>query len=168
MAAPRTTRKPRRPKPVNYGRQRALRLGEAEEAAVAGMRAALAHSRRVDPSQVSFSEAHRVLLVDNERAARILAGQPAAWTSSRSVEVPIELLDGLIECRNRLSHSQGSLYTVMRKLNFDEAVTPDEVRAAFVAVQSSKAAVERMQAALVEMVSTLEAETDAEADVEVS
>lgn len=167
MSAPHSSRKPRRPKPVNYGTRRALRFGEAEEAAVAAMRAALAKSRRIDAAQVSFSEAHRLLLVDAERAARILAGQPEAWTSSRSVEVPIELWDGLSECRNRLSHSQGSLYTIMRKLNFDEAVTPDEVRAAFVAVQSSKAAVERMEAVLVEMVSTLEAEADAEAGDEV-
>ncbi|MDQ0648604.1 hypothetical protein QFZ53_002800 [Microbacterium natoriense] len=168
MAAPRTTRKLRRPKPVNYGTRRALRFGEAEEAAVAAMRAALAKSRRVDPSQVSFSEAHRLLLIDAERAARLLAGQPEAWTSARTVEVPMELWDGLSECRNRLSHSQGSLYVILRKLNFNEGATPEDVRAAFAAVQSSKAAVERMEAALVEMLGTLEAEADAEADDEVS
>lgn len=164
MAANRTTRKPRRPKPVNYGRQRTLRLGEAEEAAVAGMRAALAKIRRVDPSQVSFSEAHRLLLVDAERAARILARQPEAWKPPQIVDVPEALWVGLNECRDAVVHSRGSMYAILRKVNFDEGpVTRSELLSAIATVKSSEAALERMEVSLVEMVSTLEAAADAEA-----
>lgn len=164
MSAPRSTGKQRRPKLVNFGRQRALRLGDAEEAAVHRMRSALAKQRRVPVESVDFSEAVRLLLCDNERAARILAGQPEAWTASRVVEVPQNLWDGLDQCRNAVVHARGSMYGILRKVNFDDGpVTRTEMLAAFDAAQSSLAALERMEAALVELVSALEAAADAEA-----
>lgn len=143
-----TRQKPRRPKPVNFGKRRALRLGEPEEAAVEAMRSALADIRGVDVDDVPFSEGLRLLLTENEKAAQVLAGQPEAWTKSSTLEVPDELWDGMTDCRNRLSHAQGSLYTIMRKINFTEAVDEDQVRAAFEAVQESKAALVRMESTL--------------------
>jgi len=163
MSALPDSRKHRRPKPVNFGTRRALRLGPAEEAAVASMRSSLAKTRGVDADDVKFSDALRLLLVGNEKAARVLAGQPETWTSSRTVELPLELWDGLSECRNRLSHSQGSLYNMSRKLNFDQGVSPAELRDAFLAVQESKDAIARMEAALVEFASADPAAADAEA-----
>lgn len=164
MAGP--ARKPRRPKPVNFGKRRALRLGADEEAAVAAMRAALAKNRGTDAEQVPFSEGLRLLLTENIKAAQVLAGQPGAWALSQSVDVPAELWDGLTDCHNRLSHSQGSLYTILRKLNFDETVTKDEVRVAFEAVQESKTAVARMEDRLVSFVTTASAAAAAEADTQ--
>ncbi|PWD52044.1 hypothetical protein C8046_16730 [Serinibacter arcticus] len=116
------------------------------------MRQALAHNRGVEVDAVSFSEAVRGLLVDRDQAARELAGQPGSWPTSRTIEVPADLWDGLTDCRNRLSHSQGSLYTIMRKLNFDAEVTNEEVREAFEAVQASKRAVTGMEDLLVHFV----------------
>lgn len=163
MSALPVPRKHRRPKPVNYGIRRALRLGPAEEAAVASMRSSLAKARGVDADDVKFSDAVRLLLVGNEKAARAMAGQPETWTPSRTVEVPMELWDGLSECRNRLSHAQGSLYNISRKLNFEQGVSPAELRDAFRAVQESKDAVARMEAALVAFASADPAGADAEA-----
>jgi|GEM_PF-3175626 len=157
------SRKHRRPKPVNYGTRRALRLGPAEESAVASMRSSLAKTRGVDADDVKFSDALRLLLVGNEKAARVMASQPETWTYSRTVELPLELWDGLSECRNRLSHAQGSLYNISRKLNFDEGISPAELRDAFLEVQESKDAVARMEAALVVFASGHPAGADAEA-----
>lgn len=163
MPAPRRTSKPRRPKPVNYGSQRAVRLGARHEEAVSAMREELAKIRGVDASKVSFSEGLRLLLDENEKAARIMAGEPESWTPSQTVAVPLDVWNGLTECRNRLSHSQGSLYVIMRKLNFGEGVDRDEVRAAFAAVQESKAAVARMEASLVSFLDGTSAEAAAKA-----
>ncbi|WP_119697607.1 hypothetical protein [Microbacterium halotolerans] len=151
MSAP-SQPKHRRPKPRNYGQRRALRLGDAEEAAVARMRTALAKSRGVGVDEVPFSDALRLLLTENEKAARVLAGRPEAWTSSRTLRVPDEAWAILSDCRNRVSHSQGSIYTIMRKLNFDEVVGQDEVREAFAAVQESKLALTRIEDRLVDLV----------------
>lgn len=163
-----TSTKTRRPKPVNYGKRRTLRLGAREEDAVAAMRAAMAKNRGVDIDDVEYSEALRLLLIENHKAATVLAGRPESWPTSTTVELPAALWDALTECRNRLAHSQGSLYTVMRKLNFDDGVTRDEVREAFTAVQESKATVARMEARLVEFVTTMSAAAAAEADVQAS
>ncbi|WP_218220430.1 hypothetical protein [Nesterenkonia sp. Act20] len=103
--------------------------------------------------KVPFSEGLRLLLTANEKTARVMAGQPEQLaTASTFVDVPADLWNGLTECQNRLSHSQGSLYTVMRKLNFNEGITGDEVRAAFTAVQESKTAVVRMEERLLDFV----------------
>lgn len=166
MSVPRTVRKPRRPKPLNYGSQRAVRLGVRHEEAVTAMRQALAKIRGVGISKVSFSEGLRLLLDENEKAARIIAGEPESWTPSQTVALPLELWNGLTECRNRLSHSQGSLYTIMRKLNFDEDVDRDQVRAAFSAMNESKAAVARMEATLVAFVDLTSAGAEAKANDE--
>ncbi|WP_433676909.1 hypothetical protein [Microbacterium gorillae] len=118
--------------------------------------------------RVEFSEALRLLLGDNERAARILAGQPEAWTPSHVVDVPQDLWDGLNDCRNAVVHARGSMYGILRKVNFDDGpVSRPEMLSAIEAVTSSQAALERMEIALVEMVSTLEAAADAEASGEV-
>ncbi len=109
MSARPGSRKRRRPKPVNYGTRRALPLGPAEESAVASMRSSLAKTRGIDSDDVKFSDALRLLLVGNEKAARVMAGQPETWTASRTVGLPMELWDCLADCRNRLSHAQGSL-----------------------------------------------------------
>lgn len=69
-------RKHRRPKPVNCGTCRALRLSPAEEAAVDSMRSSLAKTRGVDADEGKFSGAVRLLLVGNEKDARIMAGEP--------------------------------------------------------------------------------------------
>ncbi|OYO00737.1 hypothetical protein CGZ95_08935 [Enemella evansiae] len=164
MSSHAITKKPRRPKPVNFGKRRTLRLGEAEDAAVEHMRAALARNRGVRTGDVDYSEALRLLLVENYKSAMVLAGEPEAWPTPTTVELPAELWDGLTECRNRLAHSQGSLYTVMRKLNFDETVRRDEVRAAFVAVQESKEAVARLESRMVAFVTGTSAVADAEAE----
>lgn len=166
MSVPRRTSKPRRPKTVNYGSQRAVRLGMRHEEAVAAMREELAKIRGVDVSKVSFSEGLRLLLDENEKAARIMAGEPESWTPSQAVEIPSELWNGLTECRNRLSHSQGSLYTIMRRLNFGAGIGRDEVRAAFAAVQESKNAVARIETALVSFLDGKSAEAAAKADDE--
>lgn len=143
-----SSRKLRRPKPVNFGKRRTVRLGEDEERAVSAMQAALAKVRGVDATKIDFSEALRLLLGENEKSARILAGQPEAWSQPATVTIPDELWDGLTACQRALSHSQGSLYVILRKLNFGDDLTKDEVVAAFDAVQESKAAVARMEAAL--------------------
>ncbi|MFP3397649.1 hypothetical protein SB749_15065 [Brevibacterium sp. SIMBA_078] len=166
MPAPRRTSKPRRPKPVNYGTQHAVRLGVRHEEAVAAMQRALAKSRGVDASKISFSESLRLLLDENEKTARIMSGEPESWSPSQTVAVPLEVWNGLTECRNRLSHSQGSLYTIMRRINFGEGIGRDEVRAAFGAVQESKAAVARMEAALVSFLDGKSAGAAAKADDE--
>lgn len=156
--------KKRRPKPINYGLRRTLRLGAREEAAVAAMRSALAENRGVALDDVDYSEAVRLLLVENHAAAMELAGRPDSWPASTTLELPAALWDQLTECRNRLAHSQGSLYTILRKLNFDQTVDRDEVRAAFNAVQSSKDAVARMETRLLAFLSDMEAGADAKAD----
>lgn len=157
--------KPRRPKPVNFGKKRTLRLGVAEEAAVHQLRAALAKNRNMSVENVEFSEAVRLLLVENIKAAKILAGHPEAWPTSTTVDLPAELWDGLTDCRNRLSHSQGSLYTIVRKLNFNDGpVTTDEVRKAFAAVQDSKEIVDRFEARMVDFVTDMSDVAGAESD----
>lgn len=166
MSTPHRTSKPRRPKPVHYGSQRAVRLGARHEEAVVAMQRALAKVRGVSAAKVSFSEGLRLLLDENEKAARIMAGEPESWTPSQTVDVPLELWNGLTECRNRLSHSQGSLYTIMRKLNFDEDVDRNQVRAAFSAMNESKVAVARMEATLVAFVDVMSAGAEAKADDE--
>ncbi|PRI10518.1 hypothetical protein [Leucobacter massiliensis] len=142
---------------MNYGLRRTLRFSEDEEAAVAAMRAALGKIHGVEAEQVPFSKALRLLLTENHRAAQVLAGQPEAWAASGTFELPDEVWNGLTECRNRLSHSQGSLYVILRKLNFDEGVTREEVRDAFTAVQESKATVDRMEALLLDFISAASA-----------
>lgn len=155
-----TQKKSRRPKPINFGKKRTLRLGAAEEDAIEQMRVALAKSRGVKVGDVDFSEATRILLVENLKSAMVLAGKAEAWPTSSTVDLPQALWDLLTDCRNRLSHSQGSLYTIMRKLNFDEDVTPTEVDEALEAVRESKAAVARIEDRLVEFVTEASAGVD--------
>src|SRR5699024_12129541 len=90
-----------------------LRFGDGEEAAVESLRLALSKSRG---KKVGFSEAHRLLLTENEKAARVLAGQPESWIRTETVELPDELTTTLRDCWNALSHSRGSLYGILRKV----------------------------------------------------
>lgn len=141
-----------RRKPTKYGRHRNLRLGVDEENAVAAMREALAEVR--GGKSVPFSEALRILLVENGKAARVMAGQPEALASggAASVAVPDEVWESLTDCRNRTTHSQGSLYTIMKKLNFGDAVTKQQVAEAARDVKESKEAILRMEELLIEFV----------------
>lgn len=141
-----------RRKPTKYGRHRNLRLGVDEENAVAAMREALAEVR--GGKSVPFSEALRTLLVENEKRARVMAGQPEALASggAASVAVPDEVWESLSDCRNRTSHSQGSLYTIMKKLNFGDAITKQQVAEAARDVKESKEAILRMEELLIEFV----------------
>lgn len=158
--------KPRRPKPVNYGIRHTLRLGHAEEAAVHQLRAALAKNRNVSVGNVEFSETVRLLLVENIKAAKVLAGHPEAWPTSTTVDLPAEIWDAVTEAGNRLSHCQGSLYNISRKLNFEDGpVTSSEVRAAFEANQQARASHARLEELMVGLVTELSAAAAAEADV---
>ncbi|MDR8019233.1 hypothetical protein [Nesterenkonia aerolata] len=143
-----------RRKPTKYGRHRNLRLGVDEENAVAAMREALAEVRGVAFDDVDWAEAVRILLVENEKAARVMAGQPEALATAgaASVAVPDEVWESLTDCRNRTSHSQGSLYTIMKKLNFGDAVTKQQVAEAARDVKESKEAILRMEELLIEFV----------------
>lgn len=124
-----------RRKPTNYGRHRNLRLGVEEENAVAALQEALSELR--GGKSVPFSEALRTLLVENEKAARVMAGQPEALATAGAgtVAVPDEVWESLSDCRNRTSHSQGSLYTIMKKLNVGDAVTEQEISTAHALVK---------------------------------
>lgn len=149
MSVPRRPSKPRRPKPINYGTQRAVRLGARHEEAVAAKQRALAKSRGVDASKISFSEGLRFLLDENEKTARIMANEPESWSPTQTVAIPLEVWNGLTECRNRLTYSQGTLHTIMRRLHSNENVYRHELRATFAAVQEARNAVARMEAVLV-------------------
>lgn len=142
----------RRPKPVRFPLRSTLRYDAAFAEPVAEMRRAIARRRGVDLGKVDFSTAVRALMGDRYEAASLLAGQPEAWPGAGAIELPRELWDALTECRNRLSHSQGSLYNISRKLNLGETISLDEARAAFQAVQASKQAVTRMEQHLVAFV----------------
>lgn len=142
----------RRPKPVRFPLRSTLRYDAAFAQPVNEMRRAIARRRGIAISQVDFSTAVRALMGDRYEAASLLAAQPEAWPAAGGVGLPPELWDALTECRNRLSHSQGSLYNISRKLNFGEGVSPDAARDAFEAVQESKRAVARMEQRLVAFV----------------
>lgn len=143
-----------RRKPTKYGRHRNLRLGVDEENAVAAMREALAEVRGVAFDDVDWAEAVRLLLVENEKQARVMAGQPEALATAGAgtVAVPDEVWESLSDCRNRTTHSQGSLYTIMKKLNFGDAVTKQQVAEAARDVKESKEAILRMEELLIEFV----------------
>lgn len=155
----------RRPKPVNFGKRRTLRLGEAEESAVEALRRRLVKARG---RNVGFSEAHRLLLTENEKSARLLAGQPEEWTSTKTIELPAELNETLRDCWNALVHSRGSFYGILRKVNGvdDGLFTRDEARAAFEAIEESKATVARMEERLELFVSTYSSGAAAQDDPE--
>lgn len=155
-----TKAKPRRSKPVNQDKRKTLRYDRAVEDAVARLQRAAARNG----TQLDFSKAVRTLIVDGFSAARALSVDPSAWPQSQTVDLPAELWEAITECRNRLSHSQGSLYTIMRKLNFDESVDAAEVREAFTAVQESRGAVERIEARMVAFLTQESDEAGAKSD----
>lgn len=83
-----------------------------------------------------------------------MAGQPEALATAGAgtVAVPDEVWESLSDCRNRTTHSQGSLYTIMKKLNFGDAVTKQQVAEAARDVKESKEAILRMEELLIEFV----------------
>lgn len=153
----------RRPKPVNQVMRKTLRYDRAVADAVEHLQREMAKNAGVNLTAVDasgvpeytkaldFSKAVRMLVVENHKAALVLAGQPEAWPTSQTVQLPMEIWDGLTQCRNNLSHSQGSLYAMLRKVNFAEGeISREEFREAYEAVMESKQAVARMEATLVQ------------------
>ena len=161
-----TASKSRRPKPVNFGTQRRIRFGPKEESAVSHLRAALAKNRGVEIEKVNFSEAARLLLVENHQTAVELAGRPEAWPTSTLVELPAELWDTLTGCRNALVHARGSMYGILRKSNCvdDGPFTRDEAREALTSIEESKEIIARLEERMVAFVAEASAAADAEAD----
>jgi hypothetical protein len=148
------TVKKRRPKPVRFPLRSTLRYDDEFLMLVERMRRAVARQRRVDVESIDFSTAVRTLVVKQFEAASALADQPTAWPVSNIVELPAELWDAVTQCRNALANSRGSLYVILRKLNFEEHVVTDELRQAFADVAASKVAVERMDESLIAFVTT--------------
>lgn len=164
--------KTRRPKPVNQGRRATLRYGDEVANAVDQLQREVAKSRgiplhRTDDAGVplytkalDFSKAIRMLVVENERAARIMAGSPSSWPTSSQVELPEAFWSALDEVRNRQSHAQGSLYQIARKLNFDAGpVAREEFVAAFHTLRSCQESL----AQLVALARAIESKGEAEA-----
>lgn len=106
-----------------------VRLGSDAWAAVTAMREALGDLRDVDAGKVTVTEAVELLLTQNIEAVKALAENPEELPEADGgvIDVPQEFWDDLHDCRNRLSHSQGSLYTIMKKLNVGDAVTKQEI-----------------------------------------
>lgn len=161
-----TASKSRRPKPVNFGTQRRIRFGPKEESAVSHLCAALAKNRGVEIEKINFSEAVRLLIVENHETAMELAGRPQAWPTSTTVELPAELWDMLTESRNALVHARGSMYGILRKSNGvdDGPFTRNEAREALLAIEESKEIVARLEERMVTFVTEASAAADAEAD----
>lgn len=147
MAKSKTTRRrwEPRPKRTNFGERRTIRLTDAETDAVEKMRSQIAKVRGVDVEKVTFSVALRTLISHNLEAAQFYADQIPGMPQRHVIDLPEEFWHYLDDCRRRVMHSQGSMYTVMRKLNFDEVVSAEEVTAAFVAVQESKQSLLRLE-----------------------
>lgn len=168
----------RRPKPVNQTLRKTLRYDRAVADAVDHLQREVAKNDGVNLAAVDaagvpeytknldFSKAIRMLVVENHKAAKQLAGKPEAWPEAQAVELPIQIWDGLTACRNHLSYSQGSLYVMLRKVNFDEGeISSDEFREAYEAVIESKQSVARMEAMLVQLLNHHQAdEADAKSD----
>jgi hypothetical protein len=86
-----------------------------------------------------------MLISHNYEAAQFYANQIPAMPMRQVIDLPERFWDSIDECRRRVMHSQGSMYTVMRKLNFGEIVSAEEVRDAYLAVQESKQALLRLE-----------------------
>lgn len=131
-----------------------VRLGSDAWAAVTAMREALGDLRGVDAGKVTVTEAVELLLTQNIEAIKAMAENPEELPEADGgiIDVPQQFWDGLHDCRNRLSHSQGSLYTLMKKLNFGDPVTKQEVAGAAKDVKASKDAVDEMRQMMVDYV----------------
>lgn len=162
--------KQRRAKPVRLPLRATLRYDEKVASAVDDLRRAVAKHRGISVTRtddegrhvyrqaLSFSRAIRMLVVENERAARLLAGAPQEWPTSQRVDLPQPFWDVLTGCDNRLSHAQGSLYGILRKVNFDQGpVTREEFGEAFAAVADAKEALQRLEAETLERLDDLSA-----------
>lgn len=152
-----TAKSKRRPKPSRFPYRSTLRYDTEFGKLVARARRALARQRHVTVSAIDFSTAVRTLVTRRFEAASALAGQPEAWPESNTLDVPDELWETLTDCRNRISHSQGSLYAIVRRLDIGDEVTASELRAAFSAVQESQHTLAGLEERLVHLVTQTEA-----------
>ncbi len=119
-------------------KQRTLRFGAAEETAIESVRVALSKTRG---KPVSFSEAHRVLLLDKEDAARVEAralamGAGPVAESPELVAALDHLADEVAALRVQVARVGGNLNQVAKRLNAGHAVGDDELRDALGAVTS--------------------------------
>ena len=117
-------------------KQRTLRFGAAEEAAIEAVRSALSKTRG---KKVGFSEAHRVLLLDKEEAARIEAralamGSAPVGDSADVVEALEKLAEEAAQLRMQVARVGGNLNQVSRRLNSGENVSDSEIAEALQAV----------------------------------
>lgn len=117
-------------------KQRTLRFGAAEEAAIEAVRSALSKTRG---KKVGFSEAHRVLLLDKEEAARIEAralamGSAPVGDSSDVVTALEKLAEEAASLRMQVARVGGNLNQVSRRLNSGENVSAVDVSEALSAV----------------------------------
>lgn len=117
-------------------KQRTLRFGAAEEAAIEAVRSALSKTRG---KKVSFSEAHRVLLLDKEEAARIEAralamGSGPVGDSADVVAALEKLAEEAAQLRMQVARVGGNLNQVSRRLNSGEDVPAVDVSEALSAV----------------------------------
>lgn len=147
------TAQAQRRKPVNYGKRRSLRLGADEENAVAAMRQALADVRGVAFDDVDWAEAVRLLLVENEKQARVMAGEPEATAKGSDViDVPDELWQELADAKKITTHARGSLHILARKLNFGKHVSQQEFAEALKSNRRAEEANQRMEEALLRFI----------------
>ena len=129
-------------------KQRTLRFGAAEEAAIEAVRAALSKTRG---TAVGFSEAHRMLLLDKEEAARVEARAAAMGTAGATVVDVAELREALDDLAGEVSALRvqvarvgGNLNQVARRLNTGDAVGVAEVSEALRAVASLRRAADAL------------------------
>lgn len=118
-----------------------VRLGVDAWTAVTAMREALGDLRGVDAGKVTVTETVELLLTQNFEAVKALAENPEELPEADGgvIDVPQQFWDGLHDCRNRLSHSQSSLYTIMKKLNVGDAVTQQEISTAHALMKKLRA-----------------------------
>lgn len=138
--------RPRQVREVTLPHRFSMRVSDDEKNAIELVRHKLAESQGKDPEKVSFSDSARFILTQNLEEVMEATASPGVPT--QLVDVPDWVWEMLTAANNKLSHAQGSAYTIMRKLNFEEDVAQEEVFAAADAIQESKASIERMEDAL--------------------
>lgn len=129
---------------TNYDRRITLRVDDEIARAASDVQSAV---QRASGRTISQSAALRMLILDNGRVARALAGDPESWPVDTTVDLPRELWDGLTECRNAAAHAQGSLYGILRAANASGLSASDHtaIGQALTTVQESRDAIERLE-----------------------
>ncbi|KGJ71838.1 hypothetical protein GY21_19490 [Cryobacterium roopkundense] len=128
---PKRTRK----KAVNFAKRRTLRFSESEERAVENVRRALAKSSGRDITDVSFSEALRLLITHKLGTAEIEAQALVMERSGLSPGVNLASISDRLgyelgPIRNLVSHISGNLNQISKRLNIGDPVTAAELSAA--------------------------------------